>query len=83
MPAYKTPPKDTGHKLYVVYAEIRTATPDEWAGAVVGWYQLPDGRGVFVEHEATGQDGQSLEQDLIAEARASVTPISATLVTIL
>lgn len=75
VPAYQTPPEEYGHRLYVVYAEIRTALPKEWAGAVVGWYQLSDGRGVFVEHEATGQDGRSLEQDLIAEARASVTDL--------
>jgi len=48
---YQTPENEYGHKLYVVRAVAQSDTVGTTISAGVGWYQLPDGRGVFVEHE--------------------------------
>ncbi len=48
---YKTPSEDFGHRLYVVKAEQRSDKIGRTIGAGIGWYQLDDGRGFFVEHE--------------------------------
>lgn len=48
---YHTPDSEWGHKLYLVKAEMRTDKKGVALAAGVGWYQLEDGRGLFVEHE--------------------------------
>ena len=50
---YDTPPDEHGHRLYVVKADQRSDQPGAAIAAGVGWRQWADGRGVFVEHEAT------------------------------
>jgi arginine decarboxylase len=45
-----------GDRLYVVYAEQRASEPGTEAWAGVGWVQdSATGRGLFVEHEGTGE----------------------------
>ena len=39
-----------GHKAYVIKAEERSAVKRTALGAGLGWYQLEDNRGFFVEH---------------------------------
>ncbi|MFO0703922.1 MAG: pyruvoyl-dependent arginine decarboxylase [Patescibacteria group bacterium] len=61
-----------GHKLYAVYADARTTEPGKWAGAVVGWIQFADGRGMFTEHEKIGDDGEVLKKELEEEAITTI-----------
>ena len=51
---YTTPPEEFGLRLYVVRAEMRSNEVGKYLAAGVGWYQLEDGRGFFVEHETIG-----------------------------
>ena len=45
--------KHFGDRLYVVKAETRSDKKGSFLGSGIGWYQLDDGRGFFVEHEGT------------------------------
>lgn len=64
-----------GHKLYVVKAEIRSRESGKYIGSALGWYQLPDGRGVFVEHEEIGETKESVEANLSEDVRKSLTDL--------
>lgn len=63
---YQAPVEDYGQKLYVVRAEAQSDVAGTTIGAGVGWYQLADGRGMFVEHELTSVslDKTAIEQKL-------------------
>lgn len=61
-----------GNKLYCVKAEMRSRDSGRFIGAALGWYQLEDGRGVFVEHEETGEVESSVEADLKEEVKRSI-----------
>jgi arginine decarboxylase len=52
---YQAPAAENGHKLYVVKAEMRSDEPGAVIAAGLGWLQRDDGRGVFVEHEVSGE----------------------------
>jgi arginine decarboxylase len=52
-------PESHGDRLYVVMAEQRSTKPGAAIAAGIGWFQWANGRGVFVEHEAEGDDGES------------------------
>jgi arginine decarboxylase len=54
-----TIPEEHGDRLYVVMAEQRATTPGKAIAAGVGWIQWDAGRGVFVEHEAEGDEGET------------------------
>lgn len=69
---YQTPPKEYGHRLYVVQAEIRSRESGKYIGAALGWYQLADGRGLFVEHEETGETKKAVESNLAENVRKSL-----------
>lgn len=58
---YITPPEEYGHKLYVVKAEMRSRESGKYIGAALGWYQLPDGKGVFVEHSEIGESEEAVK----------------------
>lgn len=64
---YQTPPSEFGHRLYVIRADIRSDQKDLTIGAALGWYQLADGRGFFVEHESHGLSAQDVENELKAK----------------
>lgn len=70
----KMPVEDSewGNKLYCVKAEMRSRQSGRFIGAALGWYQLEDGRGVFVEHEETGEVESSVEADLKEEVKRSI-----------
>ena len=63
---FSTAPEEYGHRLYVVRAKAASDNKGDCIGTAVGWYQLEDGRGVFVEHEAveTGMSEQEIQQEL-------------------
>jgi arginine decarboxylase len=61
---YTTPAAEFGHKLYVVRAEMRSNEAKKWLAAGVGWYQLEDGRGLFVEHELVGDTRLAVTTDI-------------------
>ena len=61
---YETPPEEYGHKLYLVKAEYRSEEAGKYIAAGVGWYQLEDGRGIFVEHEIKGETRVAVESDI-------------------
>lgn len=59
---YITPDGEWGHRLYVVESNISSDEKGKALAAGVGWYQLEDGRGVFVEHktiEASEEEARS------------------------
>lgn len=52
-----------GDRLYVVMAEMRTASPNTEAWAGIGWVQdKSTGKGLFVEHE--GNSKHTVEEDI-------------------
>lgn len=69
---FVTPDDEYGNKLYVVKSEIRTRESGKFIGAALGWYQLPDGRGVFVEHEEIGETKDAVESNLSDNIRKSL-----------
>lgn len=64
MKKYESKPDEFGHKLYVVKAEIRSDIKGHGLACGIGWYQLEDGRGFFVEHE--------VERDSEVEAKETI-----------
>jgi arginine decarboxylase len=69
---YTTPPEEYGDRLYCVYAEIRSSKPGQALGSSVGWYQIEDGRGVFVEHETLGDSEKEVKEWLEYQSRNTV-----------
>lgn len=61
---YKAPSKEYGHKLYVVKAELRSEEVGKFIAAGIGWYQLEDGRGIFVEHDIKGETKIAVESEI-------------------
>ncbi len=61
---FQTPDSEWGHKLYVVKAEMRSQKSKKYIAAGIGWYQLEDGRGLFVEHECLENTQESVEAEL-------------------
>jgi arginine decarboxylase len=53
-----------GHRLYVVKGDCRSDEPGRAIAAGIGWYQWGDGRGVFVEHEATGHSPEEADAEV-------------------
>lgn len=64
-----------GNRLYVVKAEIRSREAGKYIGAVLGWYQLKDGKGVFVEHEGIGETKEAVESNLYKEVHESLSDL--------
>lgn len=62
--AYETPEGEWGHKLYIVKAEMRSNEAKKFIAAGVGWYQLDDGRGLFVEHEIIGDTDIAVKSEI-------------------
>lgn len=56
--------EEFGYKLYVVKAEIRSEEVGKYIAAGIGWYQLSDGRGFFVEHEIKGETQIAVESEI-------------------
>lgn len=69
---FKTDPKEYGHRLYVVQAEIRSREAGEYIGASVGWFQVEDGSGVFVEHKRIGETEENVKADLSEDVHRSI-----------
>lgn len=61
---YKTSPNEFGHKLYVVESEIRSAEIGAFLAAGLGWYQLEDTRGYFVEHKIKGETRLAVKSEI-------------------
>jgi arginine decarboxylase len=71
-PQYKTPPSEFGHKLYVVKAEIRSNELGKYIAAGIGWYQLEDRRGFFVEHEVMGETNVAVKSEIYQRIKNSL-----------
>jgi arginine decarboxylase len=61
---YDTPPEEFGHRLYLVMADIRSSEAGKYIAAGIGWYQLEDGRGFFVEHEIIGETKIAVKSEI-------------------
>lgn len=61
---YETPPEEFGHKLYLVMADIRSNEAGKYIAAGIGWYQLEDNRGYFVEHEVIGETKIAVKSEI-------------------
>jgi arginine decarboxylase len=77
--AYCAPGDEFGHKLYVVKAEMRSETPGAVVAAGIGWFQLADRRGCFVEHEVSVPQGsrEAVETALSEQIHASLHDLAA------
>lgn len=64
--------EEYGHRLYIVCAEMRSRESGKWIGAALGWHQIEDGRGVFVEHVEIGETQEAVRANLAAEAKKSL-----------
>lgn len=69
---YEAAPEEFGHKLYVIKAEIRSEEAGKFLAAGLGWYQLDDGRGVFVEHEIKGETKVAVESEITSRIENSL-----------
>lgn len=69
---FKSSENEYGNRLYVVKAEMRSRETGKYIGAALGWYQLEDGRGVFVEHEGIGETKEAVKSNLYKEVRESL-----------
>ncbi len=65
-------PKEWGNRLYIVKAEMRSRQSGQYISAALGWCQFGDGRGIFVEHEETGETREAVEANLNAEVQKSL-----------
>jgi arginine decarboxylase len=70
--AFASPADEWGHKLYVVKADMRSRESGKYIGSALGWYQLEDGRGVFVEHETDDKTYKAAESNLEASVTQSL-----------
>ena len=62
--SYDTDPAEFGHKLYVVMAEMRSSQAGKHLAAGIGWYQLGDEGGFFVEHETIGDTRVAVQSEI-------------------
>lgn len=69
---YKTDPSHFGDRLYVVKAEKRSSKIGKFIAAGIGWYQLEDGRGLFVEHEEAAETKVAVESELVTKIELSL-----------
>ena len=69
---FKTPDVEWGYKLYCVMAEERCSETGKYIAAGVGWYQLEDGRGLFVEHHLIGDTRIAVESELYFRIKNSL-----------
>ena len=53
---FDAPPKEYGNRLYIIEAKTTSDQPGETVAAGLGWYQTPEGKGVFLEDSVTGID---------------------------
>lgn len=72
---YQTPPEEYGYKLYVIRADNKSETQGEVIGAGIGWYQLEDNRGMFVEHSFTGNNKDEVEASLAKLIKTSLSDL--------
>jgi arginine decarboxylase len=61
---YESPEEEYGHKLFCVIAHERSNEIGKFIAAAVGWYQVEDGRGVFVEHHIIGETREAVESEI-------------------
>ena len=69
---FKTPDSEWGHKLYCVMAEERCNEAGKFIAAGIGWYQLDDDRGLFVEHHLIGDTRIAVESELYFRIKNSL-----------
>ena len=69
---FETPGNEWGHKLYCVMAEERNNEAGKFIAAGIGWYQLEDKRGVFVEHHLIGDTRIAVESELYFRIKNSL-----------
>lgn len=74
---YQTPPEEYGHKLYIVKSDIRSQNIDYYIGAALGWYQLDNGQGVFVEHESEAKFLDVVKETLYKNVKDSLSDLCA------
>lgn len=67
--------EEYGYRLYLVKAEMRSRESGKYIGAALGWYQLEDGRGVFVEHEEIEETRDAVKSNLSADIKKSLTDL--------
>lgn len=72
---YKAERKNYGDRLYVVKAETRSRESGLFIGSALGWYQIQDGRGIFVEHNESGETEEAVRSNLINEVNESLTDL--------
>lgn len=69
---YLAPKDEFGNRLYVVRAEIRSNRKGESIAAGIGWYQLEDNQGFFVEHEGIFTSKSEGEKAIVKQIHDSL-----------
>lgn len=69
---FETPPEEYGYRLYVIKAEVRSEEAGKYISAGLGWYQLKDNKGVFVEHEIKGETKVAVKSEIETRIRNSL-----------
>lgn len=76
---HHAPPEEFGHRLYCVKAEMRSEEPGAVIAAGLGWFQLTNNAGCFVEHETMAKhiSPAELEERLRTQIHASLRDLAA------
>ena len=74
---YKAKKEEYGYKLYAVNWSIKSREVGKVIASGLGWYQIADGSGVFVEHDSTGYNPKRVEHDLLLKIEASLRDLCA------
>lgn len=72
---YSTPVTEYGHRLYVVMSDNRSQDTGKYIGSALGWYQQPDGRGVFVEHHTSQNSKAAVSSRLKKDVEMSLSDL--------
>ena len=68
----KVLPSEYGYRLYVVMSQNKSEVSGVHVGSALGWYQEKNGRGVFVEHHATGLTHKEVDEKLTRDVNNSL-----------
>ncbi|MDO8570529.1 MAG: pyruvoyl-dependent arginine decarboxylase [Candidatus Daviesbacteria bacterium] len=69
---YQASHNEWGHRLYIVKADVRSELIGNSIAAGLGWYQLEDGRGMFVEHDSIADNIEEVEMRVKNRIRKSL-----------
>lgn len=73
---YQSPDFEYGHRLYVIKSERDSDIKGRALAAGLGWYQLADNRGMFVEHNAEGESEEEVRARVEKDIKDSLSDLA-------